>query len=242
MKNKFSSESKEKELEIKNKEIEILENQKQINSIRNSLYITGLALLFSLTILLIIFFRNKIYRNKQLEERNRVIAESEKKMLKLEIEAKENKALQLKDEIEYKNRELQNFAHNIIDKNDFILKIQNDLKKLKKNITEKNAENYLQSVLTDINKKVLVEREREEFLAHVDQIYSNFYYKFKERFPDISESEQRLASLLKIGLSSKDIASILHITPKSVDTNRYRLRKKINLDQDVNLNAFLKDF
>lgn len=241
MKNKFSLENKEKELKIKNQKIELLEKQKKLGTIKNYALISVILLVLIIIVFVIIFFKGKIKRNNELAAKNKEIADTEKKILELEIKSKEFKANQLEHEIEYKNKELQNFAHYIVDKNEFIIKIQNDLKKVKKNIAEKDTEINLQSVLTEINNKIVSERENEEFLAHVDQINSNFYYKLKEKYPEISENEQRLASLLKIGLLSKEIASILHITPKSVDTNRYRLRKKMNLSQDVNLKEFFKN-
>jgi len=55
------------------------------------------------------------------------------------------------------------------------------------------------------------------------------------RFPDLSENEQRLAALIRLNLSSKEIASILNISTKSVEINRHRLRKKMRLKRKENL-------
>ncbi len=241
MKTKFEISNKEKELEFSNQKLMLFEKKEKINKIKNYALSIVLILILILTILTIIFFKNKINRDKELSEKNNKIAEAEKKMLSLEIKNKEVEKNRLSKELEYKNKELQNFAHYIVDKNEFIIKIQKDLKKVKKNISEQNIDNSLQIILTEINNKIQLVRNSEEFLAHVDQINSNFYFKLKENHPKISENEQRLASLLKIGLSSKDIASILYITPKSVDTNRYRLRKKLEMNQDINLHEYFKN-
>jgi len=240
MKNRFEVENSKKELTIKNQKISLLENQKKINSVKNITYISVIILIIVFILLTVIFYKNKIKRKNELIEKNRKINDTEKKLLQIEIETKEFKTKQLEHEIEYKNKELQNFAHYIIDKNDFIIKIQKDIKEIKNNFSG-DSYKHLQSILTEINAKILAAKENEEFLAHVDHINSNFYYKLKKAYPEISENEQRLASLLKIGLSSKEIASILHITSKSVDTNRYRLRKKLNLHQDINLNIFFSN-
>ncbi|MCF6365665.1 MAG: tetratricopeptide repeat protein [Bacteroidales bacterium] len=240
MKNRFEVENNKKELTIKNQKITLLENQKKINSVKNIAYISVIILIFIFILFTVIFYKNKIKRKNELIEKNKKINDIEKKALQIEIEAKEFKTKQLEHEIEYKNKELQTFAHYIIDKNDFIIKIQKNIKDIQKNLSV-NSHKHLQSILIDINNKIQAVKENEEFLAHVDHINSNFYYKLKNTYPDISENEQRLASLLKIGLSSKEIASILHITSKSVDTNRYRLRKKLNLHQDVNLNIFFRN-
>ncbi|MBE9483461.1 MAG: hypothetical protein IMY74_01370, partial [Bacteroidetes bacterium] len=55
-------------------------------------------------------------------------------------------------------------------------------------------------------------------------------------------NEKRLAVLLRLNLSSKEIASILNISPKSVEMNRYRLRKKLKVEPKVGLNDFIREF
>ena len=238
IKTKFDTENKEKELKIKQKEIKVLKKQEEIDNIKSYAWLIVKILIFVIIIFAILFLRKQLKKQKRISEKNKKVAETEKRLLELEILTKKQRNEQLENEVEYKNKELQNFAQYIIDKNEFITKIQHDLKKAKKNISEKNIDNSLQSILIDINNKIQIVRNNEEFLAHVDQINNNFYFKLKEKFPNITENEQRLASLLKIGLSSKEIASILHITPKSVDTNRYRLRKKLELNQDINLHEY----
>jgi DNA-binding CsgD family transcriptional regulator len=57
----------------------------------------------------------------------------------------------------------------------------------------------------------------------------------------MTENEKRLAALLRLNLSSKEIASILNISPKSVEMNRYRLRKKLGVPSDVGLSEFIRE-
>ena len=66
----------------------------------------------------------------------------------------------------------------------------------------------------------------------VDKISGDFIEKLSAKYPDLTQNEKRLASLLKIGLSSKEISIIISSQPKSVDMARYRLRKKLNLETD----------
>ncbi len=241
MKNRFETEAREKELKIQKQKIKILEAKQKIQNVTNYFKIAVILLILLIVIIIIVRLKRRIKQNNELALKNKKIAEAEKKMLETEIKIKKIKEKELEKEIEYKETELQNFAHYIVDKNKFIAKIQNDLIKIKKNISEKTINTGLQSVLIDISNKIREVRDNEEFLAYVDQINDNFYLKLKQRYKGITENEKRLASLLKMGLSSKEIASIMHITPKSVDTNRYRLRKKLNLSPDTNLSDFLKN-
>ena len=60
------------------------------------------------------------------------------------------------------------------------------------------------------------------------------------RCPNLSERERRLAILLRLGFSSKEIASIVNLETKSIEINRYRLRKKLQLDRGENLVSYLQ--
>ena len=63
--------------------------------------------------------------------------------------------------------------------------------------------------------------------------------QFFIRDDDISEKEIRLASFLRMNLSTKEIASMLNVLPDSVLKSKYRLKKKLNLDKETDLNQFL---
>ena len=82
-------------------------------------------------------------------------------------------------------------------------------------------------------------RTNDEAEKMIDDLNSGFISKLSELYPDLSKSERRLASLLKIGMSSKEISLIMSMEPKSVDMARYRLRKKLNLSANDNLCDFL---
>lgn len=57
---------------------------------------------------------------------------------------------------------------------------------------------------------------------------------------DLSKNEVVLATLLRIGLSSKEIALLIDSNPKTVNMARYRLRKKLNLETDDNLVSYFE--
>ncbi|MBN2892181.1 MAG: LuxR family transcriptional regulator [Bacteroidales bacterium] len=237
----FENEQNLKEIELKDTEILLLEKDNRISNNKITGLLIIISLIFALSTFVIFYFRKKIKAEKQIRLREIAIGESRNKIMELEISNKEIRSNALKNEIEYKNKEIQNFAFHIIDKNDFILNIQKQLKEAKKNLNNTEAQIEIQNLINLINSKMILERDREEFLAYIDQIHDNFHYNLNSKFPDLTDTETRIASLLRMGFSSKDISSILHITPKSVDTNRYRIRKKLNIDTDTNLNDFFKE-
>jgi DNA-binding CsgD family transcriptional regulator len=66
----------------------------------------------------------------------------------------------------------------------------------------------------------------------------DFFKKVKELHPQLTPNDLRLCVYLRLNLSSKEIAQLLNISPRSVEIKRYRLRKKIALERKINLNDY----
>ena len=80
-------------------------------------------------------------------------------------------------------------------------------------------------------------RAEERFL----QLRPGFFARLKEINPDLTENDLRLCTYISIGMRAKEIAQQLSVTPDSVNTARYRLRKKLNLKSDEKLDDFLRN-
>jgi PAS domain S-box-containing protein len=78
-----------------------------------------------------------------------------------------------------------------------------------------------------------------EFETRFENVYESFYKELNQRYPDLTPGEKKLCALLRLSLSTKDIASITFQNPQSIDVARYRLRKKLKLAPDDNLVDFL---
>ncbi|HRZ41465.1 MAG TPA: response regulator [Bacteroidales bacterium] len=78
-----------------------------------------------------------------------------------------------------------------------------------------------------------------DFENRFENVYESFYTKLHEQFPDLTPGERKLCALLRLNISSKDIAVITLQNPQSVDMARYRLRKKLDLSSEDNLVDFL---
>ncbi|MEO0472489.1 MAG: helix-turn-helix transcriptional regulator [Bacteroidota bacterium] len=77
------------------------------------------------------------------------------------------------------------------------------------------------------------------FERYFRQVHPGFDEKIRRAFSDLTGNEIRLLTLMKMNLSTKEIASILNISPDSVKKARYRLRKKLNLPNQQNLQQFI---
>ena len=80
----------------------------------------------------------------------------------------------------------------------------------------------------------------DKFEENFNLVYDNFMAKLLARFPDLNKNERKLCAYLRLGLSSKEIASLLNISLRSVETFRYRLRKKLGLEQGESMTDFFQ--
>ncbi|MCX6265797.1 MAG: hypothetical protein NTW16_00355, partial [Bacteroidetes bacterium] len=75
-----------------------------------------------------------------------------------------------------------------------------------------------------------------------DQAHENFFRRLKTAFPELTQSDLKLCAYLKLNLSSKEIAPLLNISYRGVETRRFRLRRRLSLDSDNNLVEFVLQF
>ena len=141
----------------------------------------------------------------------------------------------MQKELDLKKKELDNFAIWVKSRNEILDGIQDKIKSIY-GMETGEATRQLKKLNSSISQ---FNRTNEEAEKMIDELNSGFISKLAEAYPDLSNSEMRLASLLKIGMSSKEISLILSMEPKSVDMARYRLRKKLNLSGNDNLCDFL---
>ncbi len=86
------------------------------------------------------------------------------------------------------------------------------------------------------------EENRQGFLKVQQELDTRFMTQLKADFPNLSESQLRLASLIAVGVDSRQIGSILNIENASVHTSRWRLRKRLGLSTEDSLEDFLRRY
>ena len=156
----------------------------------------------------------------------------------LAIERSEREIVQLKNEklqteINYKNQELGSTTMHLLQRGKVLSKIKEEL------MSENKSTLDTKKVIRLINEVERSDDDWDRFAVHFDHVHSNFLSILKERFPSLTTNELKLCAFLKMNLSSKEIADLLSISLKAVEVARYRLRKKLQINTDVNLNDFL---
>ena len=80
---------------------------------------------------------------------------------------------------------------------------------------------------------------KDTFEFQIDELNQALYNRLRELYPDLTVNDLRLCAYIKIGMDSKEIANLFSIKPSSIYINRSRLRKKLNLEPEEDLYAFL---
>ena len=195
-----------------------------------------------LIILGIILWLRTNYTNKKEQEliiKDKQLAVSQTALIEAELKNTQLAGEDLKTRLNFKNNEIQNFALHIIEKNEFISDISKQIEQLKQDLKDPVAKEKVRDLSSKVKYSLSIDRERQEFQKHIKQINSEFFLRLEQQFPSITESEKKLSALLRLNLSSKEIASILNISAKSVDMNRYRLRKKFEIGKEHSLSVFI---
>lgn len=172
------------------------------------------------------YYRNQ--REKLLEKAQKELElqelESTQKIIKLNNE-------KLRNDIESKNRELATSTMSIIRKNEFLSSIKSDL--------VSGGKENLSKVVKIIDKNLNNTDDWKMFQEAFNNADKKFLDKIKSKHPELTPNDLRLCAYLRLNLSSKEIAPLLNISPRSVEVKRYRLRKKMNLTHDENLTNYI---
>jgi len=212
----------------------------------------GHLLFWSILIIMLIIILFLLYylrhRNKKTRFLKRKVKSIENRyLLKLEnleksLEDKIHYQDDLGKELKFRQNEMVTMAMSIIRKNEFLTSLKKEIIQIKASVKEHETRVGLNKLSLMISQDLSIDRDREKFQMHISEQNSNFIHRVSETFPSMTENEKRLAVLLRLNLSSKEIASILNISPKSVEMNRYRLRKKLKVNPKVSINDFIREF
>jgi tetratricopeptide (TPR) repeat protein len=192
------------------------------------LAISGIFLL----LILVVFLS---WRNQRIKHR---LAKERTEKLLIDQKAGDLEREIIRHELQQKNKELATSAMYLIQKNELIADIASRLNGISK---DGNGDGLKE--LSIIVRQMLNhagDRSWKEFELRFEQVHQGFYDKLQIRFPALTPAEKKLAALLKLNLTSKDIAALTGNTPDSVKIARSRLRKKLGLQPEENLVKFLE--
>ena len=135
--------------------------------------------------------------------------------------------------VEVKNRELAASALKLIEKEELLATLKNKLSQSGAEVTPKAIKDIVRSI------SISNAQNWKEFETRFIAVNKDFYHRLLQRFPRLTQGDQKLCALIKLNFSSKDMSKLMGISVESVHTTRYRLRKKMSLARDINLTEFI---
>ncbi len=209
----------EKKLALANAENE-LKNKRLIAT-----FITAVSMVI-VGVLLFFFFKQKRKLMKQEAKGLIMRLEKEQELKQVHAELLENKL-----------REITSYSLLLSNKDKILNQIKdiNDLR-AGKDVSEAEIKKRIDIL---IKNNLTTNEHWNDFLVHFTKVNPDFFKLLQEKFPDITQNDLKLCAYIRMGMSTKQIAQILSISHRSVDMHKYRLKKKLNLSSEENLNNFI---
>lgn len=174
-------------------------------------------------------------KQQQEQEHQKIVEESQRTISDLKNE-------KLKADIKHQEKELATVALHLVQKNEILTTVRKELDKLSKTTTEATTKKEIKRLVRIFEEDARLDEDWGRFAHHFDQVHSNFLKRLRETYPQLSHKDHKLCAYLRMNLSTKEIAPLMNISVRGVEVGRYRLRKKLELDTEVNLVDFMLGF
>jgi hypothetical protein len=211
-------------LSEKERQLALAIKEKQVIRLSNYLLWGGILIVLAVASTIIFFL-------KRINRKDRQLLYIREQMSIAEAGQRKWKEQQMKNDLEHKEAQLSAMALQMYQKNELMRELKEKL--------EQTATIQGNEVSRILNRGQAQDREWADFDTHFESLNRNFYTRLKQHFPGISPNDLKLCALIKLNLSIKEMAGILNISPDSVKTARYRLRKKLQLNTEDNLTDFI---
>ncbi|MBJ7880124.1 hypothetical protein [Gelidibacter salicanalis] len=216
IRNDYLVEKDRQEKLIQHQYLKQLEQEDKINKLQLIILLGSIVFITIIGFAYFKYLRSRHKIEKELIARNK------------ELEIQKQREL-----IEMKNKELASSALQLIEKDEFLKDLKSKIRVGSDKIKIHEINKVLRTVSSGNN------NNWEEFKLRFIDVNKEFYDKVYEKYPNLSQGDQKICALIKLNLSSKDMARLLGISVESVHTSRHRIRKKMDLARSVNLEDFI---
>jgi len=178
--------------------------------------------------IVVLSFVAVLFVNRQRLKERLKTEKAEKEKLRMEQEN-----LRMEQEVASAKDQLKMFTENIVEKTTLIEKLESQIK-------GKEATSEQQTIIAELGRQtILTEDDWNKFKSLFEKIYPGFFINLKEKFPDITLAEQRMAALTRLQLTPRQMASMLGISVDSVHKTRQRLRQRLHISPGSSLEEIM---
>ncbi|MBC7921112.1 MAG: tetratricopeptide repeat protein [Ferruginibacter sp.] len=178
----------------------------------------------------------KALLKQELMERRHAQLQEE---LQLQTTMTQLKEEQLRQEIDFKQRELTIQVLLLEQHNEFLQNLKGHLKEMLPKATGLKAE--LTKLFRLLDNRMNDDKEFEKFTVHFENVHPDFFHRLRAASPaNLGQSELKFCAYVRMALSTKEIAHLLNVEPKSIQMARYRLKQKFRLPEETDLVQFIQ--
>jgi DNA-binding CsgD family transcriptional regulator len=229
------------ESERKEAEIEILTRDNQISKFN---FIISMASLLGVVIFGYLLITRQRLKNRKDQEIAAVENERLKErraLVEVELKNKDLVEAKLRDQLEFKSKELTTYTLNLIQKNEVMENLKTLVEEMR-GLPDVEMRPRLTGLINTVNYSFNLDRDWENFKLHFEEVHQGFFLKLLRDFPDLNASDLKLCALMKLNMDTKEMATVIDISPESIKVARHRLRKKLNIATEQNLSSFLAGY
>ena len=246
----YNQESEEKILQLNRafatdkliRDKQLLETQFKLQEVENSrknILILLFTLLLLLAIVLIVIIVKHLSRqrkmNRHLEEEIVHVTEDSRKVL-------QSSQAEFDQTLAEKRRELTANTMYIAKMCDTANQILSEVHKLEPFCVKKESKVLLLNIQRQVASLTMEERGWNDFKLYFEQIHPSFFTRLNKAYPNLTAGENRLCAFLVMNLTTKEISALTNRAVRSVETAKFRLRKKMEIPKETSLSSFLWQF
>lgn len=212
------------------------------------------AIVYTLLIVIIVSLVVMLLRNRLSSARKRAASaeslQEAHRQFEAELQRKEEEKAQLEKQLASQDemllqqkREMASLSIQSVQNGNYIEKLNEEMKRLllEINVKETEKRKHIKEIISKIN-QYSTQSNWEEFRYRFENVQDSFFQKLSAQYPDLTTNDQHLCALLRLGLSTKEIAAITFKEVRSIESGRNRLRKKLGLSEKEDLVKFLTRF
>ncbi|MCH2044137.1 MAG: DUF2225 domain-containing protein [Saprospiraceae bacterium] len=184
-------------------------------------------------------YGNRLRTKRQNINKKQQLLEMRERLLQSEIKTSHQLTENLKRNLLAKEKDLTDFALDINRKNEFTDSLLVSLGRLEHQ-TSGAARKAVRSLIQFANNHQKVNQDQDQLQQNIDKVNHNYFAKLQASYPDLSKTELQLCAYIRLGMTTKEIATTRNVNVKSVEMARYRLRKKLELSAEQDITTFLK--
>ncbi|NOY51905.1 MAG: tetratricopeptide repeat protein [Chlorobi bacterium] len=228
------------EVELKDKEIENLTIAENLQSRKEQLYLMLILVMIIISAIVSYSVQMKRKKDKQVNQQKLLVHLKEKELAGLELEKSKANEKELETQLAFKTRQLTTHALSMMQKNKLMQELSASIQQVSK-YAKNDQKDEIRKMRQQIKRSMNVSKDWDLFKMYFEQVNKDFFTQLTAKAPNLSTNDLRLSALLKLNMNIKEAASVFNVEPASVKSARYRLRKKLKLDQEEDLYVYMRE-